>query len=141
MGNQKKIPIVHFFKEINIGKYKGVKHYELVEVQNGKPKLSQLINISKDRNCARSKPAYWLKTRLVNKWSKAETGLFKTAINGFTYSGDLENKTHLVLFEFSKDASTLKIFVYFNYFPFAKQLHPSSIAKKIITIPNISKEN
>lgn len=131
-------PTTHVYKEINEGKYKSVKHYELLEVLNGIPELPELINISKDRQCARSKPAYWLKVRKAGKWSKAETGLFKTSINGLTYSGDLRDKTHLVIFQFSEDASILKIFYYANYFPFDKQLHPATVAKKIWTIPNVS---
>lgn len=135
MSNQKEKPVIHLFKEINNGKFKSVKHYELLEVQNGRPQLSQLINISKDRNCAKSKPNYWLKIRLMNKWSNPITGLFKTAVNGYTYSGDLENKTHLVIFKFSKDAATLRIYIYNNHFPFDRKLHPTTIANKINSIP------
>lgn len=141
MGNIKQNPIVHYFKQIKVGQFRTTRHYELVKVENGTPQLSQLINISKDRGCAQSKPSYWLKTRLATKWSKAETGLFKTAINGLTYSGDLRDKKHLVLFQFSKGANTLTVFVYLNYFPFDKRLHPSTVARKIKLIPHFRKLN
>ena len=135
MAKGTNMPITHFYNEVNIGKHKTVKHYELAIVDNGTPQLSQLINISKDRQFAKSAPSYWLKLRLANKWSASVTGLFKTAVNGLVYSGDFDDKTHLVLFEFSKNATKLKIYFYLNYFPFDTRLHPATVAKRIMLIP------
>ena len=54
-------PIVHIFKEYNIGKFKTTRHYKLETVLNGTNRLTDIINISKDRNCAQSMPEYWVK--------------------------------------------------------------------------------
>ena len=54
-------PVIHIYKEVNNGKYKSVKHFELVTTQNNNPVLPNKINISKDRNFAKSSPQYWLK--------------------------------------------------------------------------------
>jgi len=109
-------PIIHIYKEINKGKYKDTKHFELVEVKNGTSQLSELINISKDRKFANSSPDYWLKTRQGNKWSeKALTGLFRTNVR-FVYKGDENHRQHIILFKFSDDAQTLTIYYFKNYF-------------------------
>jgi hypothetical protein len=108
-------PVTHVFSEINEGKFKSVKHYELIEVQNGTTQLSEQINISKDRNCAQSMPDYWLKIKNGNKWSKCITGLFKTGYNNI-FDGDLQKKKHLIIFKFSEDASTLTAYVFRDYY-------------------------
>ena len=71
-------PVTHVYKEVNEGKYKSVKHYELQQC-NGTPLFSTLINISINQNCAQSMPDYWLKIREGKKWTKYITGLFKTS--------------------------------------------------------------
>ena len=45
-------PVTYIFKEINIGKYTSVKHYELVSFDGTTNKLSTQLNISKNRDCA-----------------------------------------------------------------------------------------
>lgn len=70
------IPTIRVYSEINIGKYKCVKHYGLVEVKNVTAKLSQNINIQLDRGLVKSNPTHWLKIRELNKWG-ALTGLFE----------------------------------------------------------------
>ena len=108
-------PIIHIFKEINVGKYKSVKHYELIEVKNGSTQLSNLINISKDRNCAQSMPTYWLKIKQGKKWSRCLTGLFKTGIVN-TFKGDIQRKRHLIIFKFSDSGNTLTAYYFLNYY-------------------------
>ncbi|MEH6769454.1 hypothetical protein [Maribacter arcticus] len=109
-------PIVHVFKECNIGKFKTTRHYELETVSNGTNQLTDLINISKDRNCAQSMPEYWIQIRDGNKWKKPRlTGLFKTGAN-LIFKGDTQKRTNLVLFKFSDDAETLTIYFYSNYY-------------------------
>jgi hypothetical protein len=109
-------PIVHVFKEYNIGKFKTTKHYQLETVSNGSNQLTDIINISKDRNCAQSMPDYWLQIREGNKWKKPRlTGLFKTGAK-LTYKGDTKKRKNLVLFKFSDDAESLTIYFYSNFF-------------------------
>ena len=109
-------PVIHVYKEVNKGKYKSTKHFELEEVKNGTSQLSEMINISKNRNFALSMPDYWLKIRQGNKWSKkALTGLFKTN-KRFVYKGDQNLRQHLILFKFSDDAETLTVYYFKNYF-------------------------
>ena len=108
-------PITHVFSEINEGKYKSVKHYELINVQNGTTQLSQLINISKNQNCAQSMPNYWLKIKNGKKWSNCITGLFKTGVSNI-YKGDKDRKKNLIVFKFSDNAKTLTAFFFKNYY-------------------------
>jgi hypothetical protein len=109
-------PIVHVFNEINIGRFKSVKHYETTETTGGKTLLSETINISKDMGFAKSLPDYWLKERQGAKWaSERTTGLFYTGVP-MVYYGDINNRRHLVLFKFSNEARTLTIYQYSNYY-------------------------
>ena len=105
----------YVYSEINIGKYKATKHYELISLDNSINKLSNLINISKDRNCAQSMPFYWFKIKQGTKYSNWLTGLFKTEIPSI-FKGDVDKKKHLILFKFSDDASTLTIKYFENYY-------------------------
>jgi hypothetical protein len=108
-------PITHVFSEINEGIYKSVKHYELIKVKNGTTKLTEQINISKDRNCAQSMPDYWLKIRNGNKWSNCITGMFKTGITNI-FKGDKDHKKHLIVFKFSNNAKTLTAYYFENFY-------------------------
>ncbi len=114
MATHKPKPVTHIYKEINKGKYRSVKHFELAEVLNGTSLLSELINISKNRNCAMSMPDFWLKIRQGAKWSNCITGLFKTNKLDF-YKGDHNKKQNLLIFKFS-DADTLTVYYFKNYF-------------------------
>ncbi|WP_242133377.1 hypothetical protein [Aestuariivivens marinum] len=107
-------PITHVYKEINVGKYKSVKHYELIEC-NGTQVFSKLINISKNQNCAQSTPIYWLRIREKNKWTNYVTGLFKTCFPSI-YKGDTQRKKNLVIFKFSRDESSLIIDFFKGYY-------------------------
>jgi len=109
------IPVTYIFKEINIGKYTSVKHYELVSFNGTTNRLSPELNISKNRDCAQSTPNYWLKIKQGKKWSGWLTGLFKTDSSN-TFRGDLEKKKHLLLFRFTKDAQVLTVCYFENYF-------------------------
>lgn len=114
MATHTPTPTIHVYNEINEGKYKTVKHYELAECL-GNPVLPLLINISKNRDCAKSMPDYWLRLREGNKWGNYVTGLFK-APQRLTYFGDTDKKKNLVLFQFSNDASTLIIGYFENFY-------------------------
>jgi hypothetical protein len=109
------IPTIHVYKEINEGKYKGVKHYEIVEVKNGTQKLSDLLNIQIDRGFAKVSPTFWLKVRSGKKWQNL-TGLFYTAINGVFIAdkGKKNTKQDLIIVQFAKDNSRTLIVYYFN---------------------------
>lgn len=109
-------PVIHVFSEINEGKYKSVKHYELIDVKNGISQLTHLINISKDRNCAQSMPDYWLKEMNGKKWNSfCTTGLFKTGIENL-YKGDKDHKKHLIVVKFSFDEKTLTAYFFKDYY-------------------------
>jgi hypothetical protein len=108
-------PVIHVFKEINEGKYTSVKHYELKGVKNGYTLLSNYVNISKDRMCAKSSPDYWLKIKVGKKWSSCLTGLFKIGIANI-YKGDTQRRRNLLVFKFSDNASKLTIYFFQNYF-------------------------
>lgn len=114
MATQTPHPVTHVYKEVNEGKYKSVKHYELQEC-NATPIFSSIINISINQNCAQSMPDYWLKIREGNKWTKYITGLFKTCFPSI-YKGDTERKKNLVVFKFSRDKRHLTIEFFKDYY-------------------------
>ncbi|MEP3838894.1 MAG: hypothetical protein ABJM36_14675 [Algibacter sp.] len=109
-------PITHIFSEINVGKYKCVKHYELTEVINGTTQFSELINISKNQHFAKSMPVYWFKERNGNKWQKfCTTGLFKSGLTNI-FKGDKDHKKHLIVFKFSENAKILKAYFFKDFY-------------------------
>lgn len=114
MATQKK-PIIHIYKEVNKGKFKSVKHFDFVSVENGTNQLSESLNVSVNRNCALSLPDFWLKIRQGKKWSKCVTGLFKTNIKNI-YKGDVNKRTHLLIFKFNAEVDTLTVYYFKNYF-------------------------
>jgi hypothetical protein len=110
-------PTMHVYKEINEGKYKTTKHYQLVTVENGSPKLSDLINVVVDRGFAKSAPNYWLKIRIGKRW-KIFTGLFKTPIPGFYFAdkGTNNQKDDLLIVKFSNHDSDLTVYYFKNFY-------------------------
>ena len=115
MATQFPLPIIHYFDEINVGKYNSVKHFELSKVENGKPQLSTTINIQKDRKFALSFPDYWLKVRQGKKWSKPITGFFKTQ-HPFLFKGDIEFKKHLVVLNINDSSNEVLIYYFPNFY-------------------------
>ena len=109
-------PSIHVFQEFNVGKYRSVKHFDLLEIKNGSSLLSTKINLSKDRGFAKSNPDYWVKLWSGNTWSKKTlTGLFKTKLPN-VYFGYKGKKEHLILFKFSNDSNTITIYYFENFF-------------------------
>lgn len=108
-------PITQVYTEINEGKFKGVKHFEIDNSICTTFILSNKINISKNRNFALSMPDYWLKIRQGNKWSNCITGLFKTNVTN-VFKGDIDHKKHLVIFKFSDSNKTLNVYYFQNYY-------------------------
>ena len=110
-------PIKHKFEEINIGKFKGTKHYQLNEVVNGKSELSETINICNDRGFARSNPTYWLKIREGKKWVVL-TGLFATANSCFFVAdkGKSNVKEALIFVQFNHNQQTVIVYYFKDYY-------------------------
>lgn len=115
MATRRPKPITYWYDETKIGKYKTTKWYQLVQTDTKKPKLSSLIKISKDQQFAKSSPLYWLELHDGKRFIKPRaTGLFKTS-NGLIYYGDIDNRTHSLLFRFTKNGNSL-IIKYFEYY-------------------------
>jgi hypothetical protein len=111
-------PVTHIFKEINEGKFATVKHYELIEVKNGKPLLEPIVQLANNRAFAKSKPLYWFTHRKQNKWVLPRlTGLFATDKPN-VFNGDINNKTNLVLFVVDEVNNTLLVDYYKDYFTY-----------------------
>ena len=109
-------PVTHVYKEINKGKYKSVKHYELQRTLNGTPLLSDLLNVSKDRMCAKSSPLFWVQTHNGKKWVKPRlTGLFKTPKKD-TYKGDAKDKKHLIIVKFFDDYDYMIVYYFKDFY-------------------------
>lgn len=116
MATQKHRPTLYFYKEINQGKFKTTRHFQLEN--NNKPlkHLSPLLNISENRKFANSNPDYWLKTHNGKKWNKtALTGLFPVNKKDF-YFGDINKKQHLLLFRFIDCLDMLEVYYFENYY-------------------------
>jgi hypothetical protein len=111
-------PVTHIFKEINEGKFATVKHYELIEVKNGKPLLEPIVQLANNRAFAKSNPIYWFTHKKQNKWVKPFlTGLFNTTKHN-VFNGDISNKTNLLLFLIDEANHTLKVHYYKDYFTY-----------------------
>ncbi|WP_179344226.1 hypothetical protein [Winogradskyella ursingii] len=109
-------PVTHIYKEINEGKYKSVKHYELQKTLNGTSLLSDLLNVSKDRMCAKSSPLFWVQTHNGKKWVKPRlTGLFKTP-KKHTYKGDAMDKKHLIIVKFLDNYDYMIVFYFKDFY-------------------------
>jgi hypothetical protein len=111
-------PITHIFKEINEGKFATVKHYELIEVKNGKPLLEHIVQLANNRAFAKSDPMYWFTHKKNNKWVTPRlTGLFATDKPN-VFNGDINNKTNLILFVVDEVNNTLLVDYYKDYFTY-----------------------
>jgi hypothetical protein len=110
-------PTKHVYTEINQGKYKTTRHYNIVEVTNGKQILSDLLNVNLDRNCAKSSPTYWLSIRKDNKWIRL-TGLFKTPYLSYFVGDKGRNniKEDMIISVFSEDNSSLTVYYFKGYY-------------------------
>lgn len=110
-------PIVLIYDATNLGKFKGTTHYELKEVINSiltDTDLTELLNLSADRECAKSSPTYWLQVRHENKWHKPRlTGLFKTELQNI-YKGDTQKGRNKLVFVFSDLRQTLTVYYFKN---------------------------
>jgi hypothetical protein len=105
-------PIVNAFHEVNIGKYKGTKHYDLTEHS---PKAITLkARLAVNRSFAKSLPNYWLSFRPANKWVSI-TGLFRIGSTQY-YKGDADHKKHLVIVEVKEQSNTITLYYFENYF-------------------------
>lgn len=122
-------PVIHIYKEINVGMCKTVKHYELQNNPSIKTELSKTINVSKDRQCTKSSPLYWLKVHNGKKWVKPRlTGVFKTIYKDF-YKGDTINRRNLIIFKFLENIDNLTVYYFQNYYT-------KDLSKSISQIPN-----
>lgn len=110
-------PTTHIYKEINEGKFKTTKHYQLVEVENGTQKLTDLINIVVDRGFAKSAPNFWLKIRVGKRWVNF-TGLFKTSSPGlyFADKGNNNRKEDLLIVKLSNYERDLTVYYFKGYY-------------------------
>ena len=115
-GNVPK-PTIHVYKEINEGKFKTTKHYQIVEVENGTQKLTDLINIVVNRGFAKSSPNFWLKIRNGKQWENF-TGLFKTTIPSLYHAdkGNNNRKEDLLIVKFSNSERDMKIYYFKGYY-------------------------
>lgn len=108
-------PLALIYTEINIGKYTSTRHFKCVNNDYVNTPLSELLNISKDRNCAKSMPDYWVQVREHNKWKKPRlTGLFKTQYPKI-YRGDISRRKHLLLVKFLDHSNTMIVYYFENY--------------------------
>jgi len=129
MATHDKIELL--YKEINRGCYSTVKHYELVKPKRPHPLIAKFLNIQDARGYSKSKPRSWVKYKIGENWSTPVTGLFQIPIQGYFFNGDLDQKNHLVIFEFSVTGHQLKITLFPNFYPFDKNWHPITVSKRI----------
>jgi len=116
MGMNIPQPQILEFTEINIGKFKTTKHFEIVQYSTETPETDK-INIVKDRQFAQSLPDYWLSYRLNNRWRRI-TGLFKIGNTNY-YKGDKGYKNVkecLVIALIDNDNRTVTIYTFKDYY-------------------------
>ena len=109
--------IVLIYEATNLDTLEPTIHYELKEVINGilaDTDLTELLNLSEDRECAKSLPIYWLHTRKDNKFQKPRlTGLFNTELQ-YIYKGDTQKGRNKLVFVFSDLMQTLTVYYFKN---------------------------
>ena len=110
-------PTTHIYKEINEGKFKTTKHYELVQVDSGNQILSNSINVVVDRGFAKSAPNFWLKIRVGKRWVNF-TGLFKTSTPGiyFADKGINNRKEDLLIVKLSNYERDITVYYFKDYY-------------------------
>lgn len=116
MSVQIPIPTILKFTEINIGKYKTTKHFDLV-YSNTKTPPTTKAHIVSDRQFAKSLPDYWLSYRVGKRWKRV-TGLFKVGKTSY-FKGDIgcnNIKEHLIIFKFGDDIRDITIYTFNNYY-------------------------
>lgn len=113
-------PIVHIYKEIKIGKFETVRHYEFQSIENGIPQLSTNIKVSINRHFNNSKVDYLVHQRTSNKWDKmSTTGLFSYGNDEVIYYGDIaykKVKKHTLIFKYSDDKQSLIIYYFKDFY-------------------------
>lgn len=107
-------PIVNEFTEINVGKFKGTKHFELDNLKNVPKIITHKIRLAVNRSFAKSLPTYWLSFRPQNKWISI-TGLFKTS-TPYYFKGDADHKKHLVICRVDEVNNTVILFYFENFY-------------------------
>lgn len=114
--NTANTPIILKYNATNLGKFKSTTHYEFQNTIQGELKntdLTTLLNVSSDREYAKSSPTFWMQIRKDNKWQKPRlTGLFKTEIPNI-YKGDTQKGRHKIIFKFSHLRQELTVY-HFN---------------------------
>lgn len=101
--------------------FKTTVHYTL-QSKHVKPQLTELLNIAKSRDFAKSLPVFWCQERKNNKWQTPRlTGLFKTEKENI-YWGCRDRFKDLILFVFSNNRDNLTIYYYKDYF--TRNLNP-----------------
>ena len=109
-------PKVLIFKEINIGKSKTVRYYELSEGNISNTPLTKDLRLADNRKFAKSNPKFWLSVRSPKKWITPNlTGMFPTK-SEYLFFGDTNFKGNLILFKFI-NSHALKIVFYEGYYP------------------------
>lgn len=116
MATQFKISNLYIYKEINVGKFKTTRHYQLENQNRPLQHLSKLLNVSENRKFAKSNPVYWLKNHNGEKWNdRALTGMFPTKQKDIYY-GDINKRQHLLLFRFTDSLDMLIVYYFENYY-------------------------
>jgi hypothetical protein len=109
-------PTISKFKEIKIGKFTTTQHFEIVKHTQDAPETER-INLSKDRQFAKSLPNYWLSYRYNNRWKRI-TGLFKVEDTNY-YKGDKGYKIgekHLIIALLDADKREVTTYTFENYY-------------------------
>ena len=109
-------PTISKFKEINVGKFTSTQHFEIFTHTEIAPETEK-INLSKDRQFAKSLPNYWLSYRLNKRWRRV-TGLFKVDNTDY-YKGDKGYKIgekHLIIALLDSDGREVTIYTFENYY-------------------------
>lgn len=114
--------IRHYFKVQKI-----VKSYTVFEFDNSKPIINLLtdeIRIEQFRHLSNGKGfKEYLRIKNESSWNKSKciTGL-KVTTDSNIYYGDMNNKTSLLIFQFSNDRQNLILDIYRGYYPFKMEL-------------------
>ncbi len=79
--------------------------------------LTPLIKVTPDIGRAKTKTKYWVSEKEFDgTYGQPSTGMFSTSQRRWFY-GDLEDKKHLIVFEFRQDKEVLRTYYFENFYP------------------------
>lgn len=134
-------PSIHHLQEVNVGKWATTRRFEVKTPSLDYSFLGSVASISIDREFARSKPDYWLKTKGGNEgqnFGKPISGIFRYKDTHYFY-GDRpryingkRKKQDLLIFFIPPDSREILVYYYPRFDQFTTQANWDKDRNKVL---------